>query len=209
MMSNLSGNKIFALLAALVLFGCASDPLPDYRYYKPVQSSAFQPLPKTAINAALEIEPLRADGVFGERPIVYSFAEEPQKLSQYHYQLWTDPPGAWIQRRLIDRLQQMNVASFVTARANVRERPAKLVGLIEELQRVKQADNSWMVYVSLRLRLDLSAGRQRLLEKAYRVQLPVQGETIGETIEAFGLAIDQIGDRLAQDVQQLSLPAKP
>jgi uncharacterized lipoprotein YmbA len=203
MMLNLSGSKFKFLvcLCALMLTACASEPLPDYRYYKSMQSSAPKRFAQSVIASSLEIEPLRADGVFGERPIVYSFADEPQKLSQYHYQLWTDPPGAWIQRRMIDRLAQMNVAEQVTARANVRERPAKLVGVVEELQRVKQDDGRWQVIVSLRIRVDLSAGRQRLLEKSYRQSAMVTGETMAESVEVFGAVVDQITDALSIDMQ--------
>jgi cholesterol transport system auxiliary component len=196
-----------ALLASLMA-ACASDPLPDYRYYKPVQSAAATALASPVIDAALEVQPLRADGLFGERPIVYSFSDEPQKLSQYHYQLWTDPPGAWIQRRMIDRLEQSSVASSVTARANARERPAKLVGLIEDLQRIKQSDGSWRVRVALRLRVDLAAGRQRLLEKVYAIELKVAGDAMADSIDAFGTAIDQVCDQLVADLQ-LKASAKP
>jgi cholesterol transport system auxiliary component len=215
---NLGRARRFAsafLLASLIA-ACASDPLPDYRYYKPMQSVAATALASPVIDAALEVQPLRADGLFGERPIVYSFADEPQKLSQYHYQLWTDPPGAWIQRRMIDRLTQSNLASSVTARAGVRERPAQLVGLIEDLQRIKQIDGSWRVRVVLRLRVDMSSvplprdlvtGRQRLLEKVYALELKVAGDAMADTISTFGNAIDQICDELVADLQ-LKLSAK-
>jgi ABC-type uncharacterized transport system auxiliary subunit len=201
MMSKPSASKIFIALCVLALAACASDPLPDYRYYKTVQTSVPKAFAQSLIASALEIEPLRADGVFGERPIVYSFADEPQKLSQYHYQLWTDPPGTWIQRRMIDRLILMNIADTVTARANVRERPAKMLGLIEELQRIKQNDGRWQVLVSLRIRVDLSAGRQRLLEKSYRRSMIVNDDSMASSVEAFGAVIDEITDSLAADVQ--------
>jgi cholesterol transport system auxiliary component len=200
---------------ALTLCACATDPLPDYRYYRLAAPKAQPALATPVFVGALEIEGFRADGVFGERPIVYGFADEPQKLSQYHFQLWSDPPGAIIQRRFIDVLSSMKVATRVTARAAPREQPTKLVGLIERLERVKHAD-VWHVAVKLRLRIDESRLLARRLtashhpvvfERAYELDRVVPDDGLANSVETMGLLIDEIAVAFVRDLNAQRAPS--
>jgi cholesterol transport system auxiliary component len=199
----------FGIILAMLVSACATDPLPDYRYYRPHALMKPAALVKPALDSVLEIEGFRADGVFGERPIVYSFAEEPQKLSQYHYQLWTDPPGAILQRRFVDVLTAMKVAPLVTARASPRAEPAKLTGVIERLERVRVAPGTWQVAVKLRIRIDNHRGERPLLEKTYERSLDVASDTISASVERFGQAVDGIAEAVAHDLAALDRTVAP
>ena len=201
-------RSIIAVVLISILSACATDPLPDYRYYRP--STALQPqaLAQPPLFAALEVEGFRADGVFGERPIVYSFAEEPQKLSQYHYQLWTDPPGAILQRRFIDVLSAMEVSTLVTARASPRAEPVKLSGVIERLERVRVAPGKWQVVVKLRIRVETHRGKEPLLERVYDRSLEVADDSLAASVERFGQAIDGIAENVVNDLAAAANPSK-
>ena len=190
------------LLASLVLLlgGCASTPLPDYRFYRPVSDARFTEMPKVALAQPLEIEVFRANGVFGERPIVYSLSQEPQKLSQYHYQLWTDPPGTILQQRFIDVLRGMKAAPLVTGRVSPRSEPTKLVGMIERLERVRQAPGEWNIAIALRIRVEPYRGAQALLERRYQRVMPVEGAAMAASVEQFAVAMDEIAAEVAQDL---------
>jgi cholesterol transport system auxiliary component len=190
------GVVLSALLSA-----CATDPLPDYRYYRPAASAPVAALANPLLDRALEIEVLRADGMLGERPIAYTLANEPGKLSQYHYQLWTDPPGSILQRRLIDLFANYRVAPLVTPRASPRAEPYQLVGIIEQLERIKFSDERYEVAVALRLRLEAHRGAAPIVEKVYRKQLSVSSREINATVDAFGVAVDQIAADLLVDLQ--------
>ena len=187
-----------------LLGGCASTPLPDYRFYRPVADARFSPIPKPALAQPLEIEAFRANGVFGERPIVYSLSQEPQKLSQYHYQLWTDPPGTILQQRFIDVLRGMKVAPLVSSRISPRSEPTKLVGLIERIERVRMAPGQWNIAVALRIRVESHRGAQALLERRYQRVLPVEGGAMAASVEQMAVAIDDIAAEVARDLQAVA-----
>jgi cholesterol transport system auxiliary component len=192
----------FALIAVLMLFGCATDPLPDYRYYRSAPSAAVDALAAPLLAETVEVAFFRADGVLGERPIVYSYDDEPQKLSQYHYQLWTDPPGAWIQRRIVDLLGNYRISPLVSPRASPRSEPSQLTGTIERFERIKNATGGqWRVAVALRLRLEAHRASVPLLEKRYEVMLDVAGDTIANSVDSFGQAVDQITAQFVQDLR--------
>lgn len=194
-------GMVFALLA---LGGCGTVPLPDYRYYRPKDIVAPVTLARPAIAGVLQVEGFRADGVFGERPIAYSAEAEPQRLLQYHYQLWTDPPGAILQRRFIDVLGAMKAATAVTARASVRAEPFKLIGFIERLERVKRISGSWEVVVKLRIRVESPRGRLPLLEQIYERKVGVAGDGISDSVELIGRAVDDIAETVARDLLVLT-----
>ncbi len=197
------GRQIFCVgivLALLALNGCGTVPLPDYRYYRPKEITAPSPLARPAIEGVLQVDGFRADGVFGERPIAYSAEAEPQRVLQYHYQLWTDPPGAILQRRFIDVLTAMRVAPSVTARASVRAEPYKLNGFIERLERVKRLSGSWEVVVKLRIRVESPHGRRPLLEQIYERKSAATGDGISECVELLGRAVDEIAESVARDL---------
>jgi cholesterol transport system auxiliary component len=193
-------------LFCLLLSACATDPLPDYRYFRPGAMTVYAALAKPALDGVLEVASFRADGVFGERPIVYTSASEPERLSQYHYQLWTDPPGTILQRRFIDVLSAMNAASSVTARASPRSEPAKLSGMIERLERIKRASGSWEVALTLHIKVEKTRGVLPVLEKTYARTLAVSGDSISASVVQFGVAIDQIAAEVARDLVPSATP---
>lgn len=198
----LRGLSAMAIL--LALGGCASTPLPDYRFYRPVSDAQFTELASPALDQPLEVDVFRANGVFGERPIVYSLSAEPQKLSQYHYQLWTDPPGTILQQRFIDVLRGMKVAPLVTGRVSPRSEPSKLVGMIERLERVRLAPGQWTVAVALRIRVETHRGTQALLEKRYQRVLPVEGAAMAASVEQFAVAVDDIAAEVGRDLMAMT-----
>ena len=192
------------VLVLLATYGCSTAPLPDYRYYRPKDINKPVALARPVIEGALQIDGFRADGVFGERPIAYSAESDPQKLLQYHYQLWTDPPGAILQRRFIDVLAAMKLATSVTARASVRAEPYKLSGIIERLERVKRLSGSWEVVVKLRIRVESPRGTLPMLEQIYERRSAATGDSISESIELLGHAVDDIAENVARDLLKSS-----
>jgi cholesterol transport system auxiliary component len=196
--------KKACLLLLLGLVGCATNPLPDYRYYRPSPSLPVSALAKPLLSDTIEVQYFRADGVLGERPIVYTSSDEPQKLSQYHYQLWTDPPGAILQRRMSDLLAQYGIAKRLTVRASAREEPIQLTGTIERLERIKSGAGT-QVAVALRLRLEAHRAQTPMLEKRYEKLLSVSDDSISASVHAFGLACDQITAEFVQDLSHAGI----
>ncbi len=203
---------LIALLLALASCG-TTDPLPDYRFFRLAKVAAKLDTPPVAapmFNEPVEVQAFRADGVFGERPIVYSLAAEPERLLQYHYQLWTDPPGLILQRRFVDLMQLHQLAPHVSARTSPRAEPMVLSGHIERLERVKPTivSEPWQVVVSLRLRLESHRGTQPILERSYEERRDAAGDDIHASVLAFGTAIDAISARWSADLVEASRAAR-
>jgi ABC-type uncharacterized transport system auxiliary subunit len=189
--------------ATLLLQSCGSiDPLPDYRYFRLPAPAEVPARSGYLLDKPVEVQAFRADGLFGERPMVYSFEPEPDRLLQYHYQLWGDPPGAFLQRRFVDLMQAHRLSALVSARTSPRAEPVVLSGYIERLERIKPASTAapWRVAVRLRLRLEPHRALRPTLERVYEEQVAVNGADINASVQAFGQAIDQLAARFVADI---------
>jgi ABC-type uncharacterized transport system auxiliary subunit len=188
--------------ALLLLAGCATEPVPDYRYFRFAEAASVARLPAPVLPLPLVVEPFRADGVMGERPILYATRSETVRLSQYHYQLWNDPPPVLVRQRLMDQLASAAVAPLVTERLSPRVEALRLQGRIEEFQRVRDASGDQVV-VSVRLRLERDRVGMPLIERRFRQQLPVEGDGIEASVRVFGQAVDAIAAELLTELSAL------
>jgi cholesterol transport system auxiliary component len=204
-MSVVSRGGALLASALLLLAACATEPVPDFRYFRFGEAAAVSRLPTAPLALPLVVEPFRADGVMGERPILYATRDETVRLSQYHYQLWNDPPPVLVRQRLLDQLAAAAVAPLVTERLSPRVEAFRLQGRIEEFQRVRGADGDQVV-VSVWLRLERDQVGMPLIERRYRKQLTVSGEGIEAAALAFGQAVDALVGDLLGDLS--ALPAE-
>lgn len=192
--------------ALLLLAGCATEPVPDFRYFRFAEASSVSPLKTTPLRMPLVVEPFRADGVVGERPILYATRSETVRLAQYHYQLWNDPPPVMVRQRLMDQLAAAAVAPLVTERLSPRVVALRLHGRIEEFQRVRDVSGDQVV-VSVLLRLERDRVGLPLLERRFRQQLPVGGESVEDAVRVFGQAVDAIAAELLTELTRLRVEA--
>src|SRR5690242_10720316 len=96
--------KFLLPFAALVMLaGCAAPTVPKEQYFRLVAA----PAPKKMAHplaGILEAAPLGADGVTGERPLLYT-ADAGVKLEQRNYAYWTELPTAMIRDQLVTYLR--------------------------------------------------------------------------------------------------------
>src|SRR4051812_18800368 len=90
------------IVAFVVTAGCMAPSVPKEQYFRMVAMPATEPLAHPFVGI-LEASPLGADGVTGERPLLYT-ANGGVKLEQRNYAYWTELPTAMIRDRKSTRL---------------------------------------------------------------------------------------------------------
>lgn len=200
---TLQACRLAVLLAAgLLLQSCsAPEPIPDFRYYRMAPPISVPKLAAPLLDRPLVLQDFRADGVHGERPILYSNDPDSLKISQYHYQLWNDPPPVMVQRRLLDMLADAGVSAHVTDRLATRIPIYRLQGTIYRFERVLVDGQATEAVVAMRLRIDADGMDLPLLERDELVRVPVKGNSVEEAAIALSAGIDQIGQRLITALQ--------
>lgn len=195
------------LVSVLMLAACtAPAPLPDFRYYALPEPTAVPAAGKPLFDVPVVIDYLRAEGVRGERPILYTSAADRIKLLQYHYQLWSEPPTTLTQQFLIRKLESARIAPLVTDQLSLRLPALRFTGDLLRFERVRNGE-SWSAAVELRLRAVSARGEMPLLDRAYRVEIPATDQNLESSVAAFQQALDRIGEELIEDLR--ALPPQP
>jgi|GEM_PF-476495 ABC-type uncharacterized transport system auxiliary subunit len=181
------------LLALLMLLGaCASAPrIPETTYHRlprpaPVAALA-QPSPLPIV-----VQRLQADGLHADQALLYALDSDSHQLRAYHYNLWVDPPGYLLQRRLIGRLRAAQAAERVTDVMPPRLPALWLSGRIEQFERVPRAGGGWDGRLTLHLRLDPRDGRAALMDAEYSATVAAEDDSLGGSVTALGSALDQV-----------------
>ena len=187
----------------LALTACsAPEAVPDFRYYRLAPASAIEALPQPLLDQPLVIENFRADGVHGERPILYANDRDSLKISQYHYQLWNDPPPLMVQRRLQELLGAARVSDYVTDRLAPRVSAYRLNAAIYRFERVLVDGQPTEAVLGLRLRLQADGASMPLVERDELVRVPVTGARVEDSAVALSAAVDQVARRLIEQLKQ-------
>ena len=188
-------------LLAVLLGACASAPgIPETSYFR-LPPPAPQPAGQPPLQTPIMVETFLADGVHSDQALLYSTDPDGQRLRAYHYQMWVDPPTRMLQRRLIASLRQSEVAPLVAGRLPPRSAMWRISGRIEAFERVRRGDG-WHVQVALQLRLDHSDAALPALVRDYREERAAGGESVRDSVRAFGAAVDAIYAAFIADLCQ-------
>jgi|GEM_PF-909657 len=190
---------------ALVIAGCqSSQPVPTDRFFRiEAVTGAVAALP--ILNEGLYVAPLRAEGPYAERAMLYASANRPRELQQYHYQHWSEPPAALLQEHMRVSLQAMAFAPRVTDVSTGSGIGFVLNAKVLRLEKLTggvDGGNARAV-VALHFALQRKQPFALLLERSYLVEEVVGENTQNGYVLASEAALKKVYIRLADDVKSL------
>jgi ABC-type uncharacterized transport system auxiliary subunit len=192
-----------AIVAVLVLAlgGCGGAPVvPDFTWYRMPRPQPLEPHATPLFDAPIVVEAFGADGLYADQALVYALDPGAQRLRQYHYQLWTDPPTRIVQRRLLAQLRDAGAATTVTDELP-KSRPAvRIGGIILRLDRVPGEAGGFTAVAALKLRASAIDGAP-IIDEYYRAEVPAADATLQATVDAYGAALDTIFGRFDADLR--------
>jgi len=183
---------VSVVVSLLLLSACASQaPVPEDQFYRLQAVYAEEPLDSVKFNGGIEVDRFVADGLTADRPIVFSRQTDPNLVRAYHYQFWIKPPTVMLQDELIRFLRQSRVSdAVVTPEMRVNARYV-LAGKINHLERVIRKGKD-LALIDLELSLRDSKTGKLLALKTYRLEEPVENETISGVVNALGVSLSVI-----------------
>lgn len=192
------------LLLIFGLAGCASAPLPEDHYYRldlgtTVAAPAIAPLA-----ASINVARINMTGIYGERPLLYSSAQAPTELRQYHYHYWADSPARLIQELLAGYLRAAHIAREVTAGSSGAASDYQLSGTVQRFeQRIDGA--TARAYVVLELTVQRTRDGQRLFSSSYRADIPARDSSPLAAAQGLSQALAQCFAAFSTDLRGSSL----
>ncbi len=188
---------LFALSAVLLAACQSAPPVPENRYYRLHPSSATAPA-APLLKSEVAVLPLRAEGLYSERALLFS--DGARTLQQYHYHHWLYAPSRLLQEFLVGQFGQAGLAASVHRAEHRNESVYAVSGSIFNLERVTPQNKA---RVTLELRLDKNG--KRLWQQTYSAEEPMAENTIPAYILATERALQRIAAEFVGDVRKSRL----
>jgi ABC-type uncharacterized transport system auxiliary subunit len=185
------------LVAFVFVAGCFAPPVPKEQYFRLVATPATATLahPLTGI---LEATPLGADGVTGERPLLYT-ANGGVKLEQRNYAYWTELPTAMIRDQLVAYLRSAGAAEQVVASELRIGAAYRIQGEIKRLEQ-SAGESSDIGIIELELSVIDESTDMLVLSKVYRSEQPAADRSIDAAVAALNAGLQDVLKRFAADI---------
>jgi ABC-type uncharacterized transport system auxiliary subunit len=195
-----------SLAMTFLLAACAGGPAPVDHFYR-VEVSAETTTSEATLPGTLHIDPLRTDGLIGQRQLLYRKEADSAEIRQHGYHRWTDPPAIALQTALVSFLRDAHAAEIVMA-ANTQTRPDyRVSGRIHRFERVL---SEAAVVVEIDLTLTTTKG-DVLVHKSYAERH--DAADVAAAAGAIGEAVRSIFERFLVDLgraaQAVSKDAQP
>ncbi len=203
-MIRFSGNAFGALmgisLLALTLTSCAGPTPPADQYFR-LDVTAPTAMPAPALPGVVEVNRFAAQGLAGERSMLYSRAETPGQVARYSYALWVESPTLLLQNQLIAVMRGARAADLVVS-PDLHTPPEHVVqGRILRFEEVLGPTPKVVVELELGV-VRLHGGEMRLL-RTYRAEAPLNGDKPADAAQGFQTAVGDIFGHFVTDLQTL------
>ncbi len=191
-------RRLGLIAATIALTACSQPEIPKDSFYRLTPSSPAKVFNSPPLPGNLEVDRLLADGVTGERALVYSKAEARGSLYQYHYHYWTEPPGIMLQDRLVNHLRAAKIAGSVVT-PGLRVTPNHILkGRIIRFEQVRGSKET-SVAVEIEIAITREKDMKLLKITTYQAEEPASDASIPQAVAAFDRALSRLLDQFISD----------
>ncbi|WP_455205154.1 ABC-type transport auxiliary lipoprotein family protein [Kaarinaea lacus] len=192
---------LFIAVLSASLFGCVSQStVPQDHFYRLPSLSAPATAKGQIVQGSLGISEMKAEGLLRERPMLYVDPQWPLEIRQYHYRHWTKTPTQLIQDSMLFYFRDAGIAQQVIRFAPGRQAEVVLNGRLLRFERLLQGSSAAVtVEMEVEYKRYGSAEPQRKY-KEYTNTVDAAGESIHDTVEAYGQALKNIYNEIIKDL---------
>ncbi len=188
-------------LVAPVLAACAQPPLPQDHFYRLSVGAPKNSPAEPRFKGTLEVGRFVSDGLTARRPVVYSMADRPYELREYHYHFWNEPPPTMLRDQLVDYLRAAKVmTTVVTPEMHVKP-DYVLAGRIKRLEKINGEPPRAAVELEFGLRR--TENDELLFLGTYGVEVKARADTVAAAVAAINDALTEIYAKFTTDISGL------
>lgn len=200
-MTTLRQGAVLILLAGL-LSGCAAPPPPRDSFYR-LEVAASPALAHAPLHGVVEVSHFGAEGLTGERALLYSYRDKPDQVLRYSYHLWTEPPASLLEGQLVRVLRAAHAATSVVT-ADLRVPPDYVIeGRLRRFEQLAGARPA--VLVEIDLGVVRVHGNALLLLRTYKVEKPSRTEQVPDAVAAFQAAVGEVFAQFLDDLSRTAV----
>ncbi|MDY0873951.1 ABC-type transport auxiliary lipoprotein family protein [Dongia rigui] len=197
-MKMMLARRLLLVTLALSLSACfgSAPPVPKEQYFRLIANST----PATAakpVDGVVEVPPLQAEGVMGERPLLFT-KDGGQKLEQRNYAYWTDPPPAMLRDQIVAYLRTAKLAKDVVPSELRVQAQYRVEGRIKRLEQLSGAKNAAVIALELAL-IDKTTD-SIVASGSYEVTKEASGPDIDDAVHALNAGLNEILAKFVADL---------
>jgi ABC-type uncharacterized transport system auxiliary subunit len=147
------------------------------------------------------LNPVRVEGLYHERSILYVEKPSPLEVKRYHYHYWVETPAKLIRKYAYSYLSKSGISRKVSLITNSQSADVETDITIVNLERIMD-QGSAQILISLRLSAKYGEGSQGRFNRLYTETVKVDSNAMHATIEAFGSGLNQIMDKFVADLRK-------
>lgn len=193
---------LFALAVVMVQSGCLAGPVPRDRFYRLEVPSAAARLEAPRLDGRLLVDSIRGDATTLERLMLYRTESDPFQVKREGYDQWVESPPVMVQRAAVAFLRSANAAQTVITPEMRLDADFRLGGHVNRFERLIGEDAP-RVTIEVEFSLVRLGDRVLLLQETYREDEEIDGDDVGDSVEAFSRALHRILERLALDLSEI------
>jgi ABC-type uncharacterized transport system auxiliary subunit len=197
-MKMMLARRLLLVTLALSLSACfgSAPPVPKEQYFRLIANAAPQASGKP-VDGVVEIPPLQAEGVMGERPLLFT-KDNGLKLEQRNYAYWTDPPPAMLRDQLVAYLRSAKFAKDVVPSELRVQAQYRVEGRIKRLEQLVAGRNSAVIALELAL-IDKTTD-SIVSSGSYEVTKDASGQDIDDAVHALNAGLNEILAKFVADL---------
>ncbi len=195
---------VFGAAVAMVVFltACGSaERVPEDQFYRLRAETPSSPAARTLFKGTLEVDRFVADGLTAGRPIVYSEAEKPHQVKEYHYHFWTQPPTVMLRDELVTYLRAAHVSDTVVTPEMRLPADYILTGKIKRLEQVVGDQPKAVLEIELGLRK--ASGGKLIFLDTYQIESPSSGSGVDDAVKSLNKSMSAIYANFVADLSKL------
>ena len=169
-------KTILLMFVVVLLSACsfsAGNIPADHFYRLPMPTPVSTAIP-------LGIEPVRADGIYNERAMLFVESTRPLELHRYDYHFWSQAPAKLAQSYLTACLVNPTAVNAIPDK--------KLTPVIESFERVLESGKA---HALIKLRIN---------QRVYEAKVTAEAMDMHATVVAYGQAMQIICEAIARDM---------
>lgn len=192
-------RRIAGTCAVLALAACASaEPAPQDTYYRVDTGVPGAQAARVVLPGVVVVERFAVEGLTSGRAINYVDAASPNRLQQYFYHHWAEPPNVMLRDALVAYLRGSGAVETVITPAVRTDANYAVTGAINTLERRMGPAISALVELEIAV-TEFDSG-DLVHVGTYRAEVPADGAAIDDTVVAFNRALADIFARFVADV---------
>lgn len=197
--------NITILISTLILTACfgGSTSIPDDHYYRLPELVAIK-MTTPLLNGTLSVKRVITYGIYGERTLIYTDENNRNKLNRYHYHHWEKSPSKLIQDNIVQYLKSSGIAQNVISYSQNTHADylleAELISMHRDI-----TSKDYMADITINIQIYNKSNGAIYINKRYRSKITANSNELVSTIDAFGLSLKTIYDKLITDLQNMNI----